>query len=219
MRCPYCGAAVAVGDAEARRRHLIEQQREARLLEQQRAAEARAARREAREDEDRRAERKQRRSGRWGARLMTLIAVLAAPTIIAITVFDLPARLGFGDSGSDRLAQLSTQLRAGGCTTLAPIRSQYASAPVSRLVTVEPGCLRVLAAGAGDHRALGLRLFDADGQEVAHTKADSLDPQLTYCTARAATLRYEITVGPAGKGRLSHTVLRCPDDRAQGKAR
>src|SRR5688572_15643399 len=101
MACPYCGAAMVVPDAEARRRFLLEQQREERLREQHRAAEAREARREAREAEERDADRKERRSGRWGMRLMTLFAVLAAPTIIAITVFDLPERLGFGASGAD----------------------------------------------------------------------------------------------------------------------
>lgn len=211
MRCPYCGAAMAVPDAEARRRDLLEQQREARLHDQQRAAEAREVRREHREDAERQADRKQRRSGRWGARIMTLIAVLAAPTIIAITVFDLPARLGVGASGADRLDQLTTQLRSTGCITIAPVRSTYATGTLSQLVTTDaPGCLRVLAAGAGDHRTLALRLFDATGTEVGSAK-DTLDPHLTYCPPSVpATLRYEIVVGPAAKGRLSHTVLRCP---------
>ncbi len=224
MKCPYCGAAMVVPDIESRRRYLLEQQREARVAEQQRAHLEREARREAREEaerkeerEERKEERSERRTGRWVGRLMTLIAVLAAPTIIAITVFDLPARLGFGESGADRLAQLSTQLRGTGCTTIAPIRSTYATGTVSQLVTTEPGCVRVLAAGAGDHRTLALRLFDANGKEIAKAK-DTLDPQLTHCTAAAGTLRYEVVVGPAAKGRLSHTALRCPDPKAAPSA-
>lgn len=224
MRCPYCGAAMAVADVEARRRYLLEQQREARVAEQHGAHLAREARREAREEEERREqreerkeERSERRTGRWVGRVMTVIAVLAAPTIIAITVFDLPARLGFGASGADRLEQLSTQLRATGCATIAPIHSSYATGTISQLVTTEPGCLRVLAAGAGDHRTLALRLFDANGKEIGKAK-DTLDPQLTYCTATAGTLRYEVVVGPAAKGRLSHTVLRCPDEKARPTA-
>lgn len=220
MRCPYCGAAVIVPDVEARRRFLLEQQREDRLREQHRVAAEREARREAREAQadveagaERAAERRERRRGRWGTRLVTLIAVLAAPTIIAVTVYDLPARLGFGASGADRLAQMTTQLRAIGCTTIAPIRSRYATATVSTLIGVQAGCLRVLAAGAGDHRTLGLRLFAADGALLG-TSQDTIDPQLAHCTAAAATLRYEIVVGPAGKGRLSHTVLACPDTGA-----
>lgn len=218
MRCPYCGAAMQVHDVEARRRFVLEQQREARLRDQQRAAEEREHRREAREAEERAEQRKERRSGRWGARLMTLFAVLAAPTIIAITVFDLPARLGFGDSGADRLSQLSRQLESNGCTVIAPVRSQYTTGTVSSLVTVEPGCLRLLAAGAGDHRTLGLRLFDSDGAPLTTTKSDTLDPQLTHCTPTAATWRYEVVVGPAAKGRLSHTALHCPDPKAKPAA-
>jgi len=217
MRCPYCGAAIVVPDAEARRRYLLEQQREARLADQHRAAEQRELRREAREEAERKTDRKERRSGRWGTRIMSLIAVLAAPTIIAITVFDAPARLGFGASGADRLGQLATQLRGTGCTTVAAIRSQYATGTVSQLVTTDGvGCLRVLAAGAGDHRTLGLRLFDAEGNELAKA-AGTLDPQLTYCPTAAATLRYEVVVGPAAKGRLSHTVLGCPDDKPKSR--
>lgn len=209
MRCGYCGATVALADAEARRRHALELEREARLREQAHIADARAARREAREAEERIEEKRERRRGRWGARIMTLFAVLAAPTIIAVTVFDLPARLGFGASGADRLKQVTAQLVATGCTVLAPVRSTYATGTVSTLVAVDGGCVRILAAGAGDHRTLGLRLFGSDGRQIAKA-TDALDPQLAYCPAVAETLRYEIVVGPAAKGRLSHTVLRCP---------
>lgn len=209
VRCVYCGATAAVPDAEARRRHQLEREREARRWAEAQAAHAAAERRDALEAEERRADRRERRRGRWGARLMTLVAVLAAPTIIAITVFDLPARLGYGASGADRLRQTTTQLASVGCTVARPIRSTYATGAVSVLFPAPAGCVRILAAGAGDHRSLGLRLFGPDGGELA--KADgTLDPQLTYCGAAPATLRYEIVVGPAAKGRLSHTVLACP---------
>lgn len=209
VRCGFCGATITLADAAERRRHALELEREARLRDAARAAEAREQRREAREDADRREDRRERRRGRWGTRLTTLIAVLAAPTIIAITVFDLPARLGYGASGADRLKQMTAQLASRGCTVLAPIRSTYATGTVSALVTIDAGCIRVLAAGAGDHRSLGLRLFDADGAQVAKA-ADTLDPQLAYCAKAPTTLRYEVVVGPAAKGRLSHTVLACP---------
>lgn len=216
MRCPYCGAAVAVPDVEARRRHQLERDREARLHAQHHAAVAREERREAREAEDRREERRERRRGRWGMGLVSLFAILLAPTIIAVTVFDLPARLGFGADGSDRLAQIATQLRGTGCTTLRPIDSTYATGTVSQLVTIDPAtaptCLHVLAAGAGDHRTLSLRLFAPDGKPLEKS-GDTLDPQLTHCTPTGGTFRYEIAPGPAGKGRLSHTVLTCPADR------
>ena len=216
MRCGYCGSTVALADAEARRRHALELEREARLRAQAEAASARADRQEARAEAERRDERRERRRGRWGARLMTLIAVLAAPTIIAITVFDLPARLGFGASGADRLKQVSAQLATTGCTVLAPIRSTYATGTVSTLLSVQAQCVRVLAAGAGDHRTLGLRLFAADGKELAKA-GDTLDPQLAYCAPAPTTLRYEVVVGPAAKGRLSHMVLACPAPAAKGR--
>lgn len=216
-RCIYCGATVPLADADARRRHALELEREARLREQQRLDAERDARRDAEAAAERRAERRERRRGRWGARILALVTALAAPLIIAITVFDLPARLGFGPSGADRLAQITRQLREQGCTVLAPVRSTYATSTVSKLVEVEAGCVRVLAAGAGDHRSLGLRLYAADGALLGRA-ADSLDPQLTYCGAAAGTLRYEIVVGPAAKGRLSHTVLRCPS-ATRGPAR
>ncbi len=216
LRCPYCGATQAVPDLEARRRLLLEHQREARLAEQARVAEAREQRREAREARERRADRREARRGRWGMRLVTLVAVLAAPTIIAVTVFDLPARLGFGASGADRLAQLQQQHAAAGCAALGAIHEQYATGSVSRLIAVEPGCVRVLAAGGDGHRGLSLRLFDGAGAEVARA-AGTTDPQLVHCVAAATTLRYEIGVGPASRGRLSHLALACPAEAAPSR--
>lgn len=211
MRCPYCNATQAVPDLAERQRLLLEQQREARLAEEQRAREAREQRREAREERDRHEEKKEARRGRWGARLMTLFAMLLAPTIIAITVLDLPARLGYGDSGSGRLAQQRTMLANQGCAPLGGIGEQYATGSVSKLVPVaEKQCIRIFAAGGDGHRSLSLRLFDAGGKEVAKA-GDTTDPQLQYCAKAAGTLRYEVGVGPASKGRLSHMVLTCAD--------
>lgn len=209
MRCPYCGASQAVPELEARRRLLLEHQREARLAEQARAAEERERRREAREQHERHEDRRLARRGRWGMRLMTLVAVLAAPSIIAVTVFDLPARLGFGASGADRLTVVRQQLEASGCVPLGPIASSYATGHVSRLVTVDATCVRVFAAGGEGHRSLSLRLFDGGGQEVARA-GDTTDPQLVHCAKVAGTLRYEVGVSPAAKGRLSHMAMTCP---------
>jgi hypothetical protein len=210
MTCPYCHRNQAVPDLETRRRLLLDQQREERLAEQARAAEAREARREAREERERHEEKKEARRGRWGMRLVTIVSVLLAPTIIAITVFDLPARLGFGESGSGRLATLKQQLESTGCTTLRGISSQYASSNVSTLVPVQAQCIRVFAAGGDGHSSLELRLFGADGKQIADSGGSTTDPQLTYCAKKPATLRYEIEIGPASKGRLSHMVLACP---------
>ena len=113
MRCGYCGATVALADAEARRRHALELEREARLREQARIADDRAARREAQEAAERREDKRERRRGRWGARVMTLIAVLAAPTIIAITVFDLPARHHSATAAARAVSAWPASARAG----------------------------------------------------------------------------------------------------------
>ena len=211
MRCVHCNAMQPVPDLEARRRVLLEQQREQRLAEQQRAAEAREARREAREERERREGKREARRGRWGMRLITIFAILAAPTIIAITVFDLPARLGFGASGSDRLEQTKAQLESSGCTAMGGIKSQYATGNVSRIVPVDKQCIRVFAAGGDGHRSLSLRLFSADGKELARA-GDTTDPQLAHCASAPGSLRYEVGIGPAAKGRLSHMVLACPPD-------
>lgn len=211
MRCAHCGATQAVPDLEARRRMLLEQQREARIAEQQRAQEERERRREAREERERHEDKKEARRGRWGARVTTLVAMLLAPTIIAVVVFDAPARLGFGDSGSGRLAQQRTMLAGSGCTPLGGISEQYATGSVTKLLPVaEKQCIRVFAAGGDGHRSLSLRLFDASGKEVAKA-GDTTDPQLTYCAKAAGTFRYEVGVGVASKGRLSHMVLTCAD--------
>jgi hypothetical protein len=211
MQCPYCHATQAVPDLEARRRLLLEHQREERLAAQQRAQEAREARREAREERERHEDKQEARRGRWGMRLTSLFAILLAPTIIAITVFDLPARLGYGDSGSGRLAQQRTLLGGQGCAPLGGIGEQYASGNVSKLIPVaEKQCIRVFAAGGEGHRSLSLRLFDADGKELARA-GDTTDPQLRYCAKAPGTVRYEVGVGPASKGRLSHMVLTCAD--------
>jgi hypothetical protein len=218
MRCPYCNASQPVPDLEARRRLLIEHKREARLAEQARAAEAREARREAREERERHEEAREARRGRWGSRLLTLVAVLAAPTIIAITVFDAPARLGFGASGADRLAQVRQQLATAGCTPLGSIGEQYATGNVSRIVAVDQQCIRVFAAGGDGHRSLSLRLFSAEGKELAKA-GNTTDPQLSYCNPAPGSLRYEVGIGPAAKGRLSHMVLACPDAPAEKPGR
>lgn len=210
MRCPYCNATQAVPDLEARRRLLLEHQREARLAEQARAEAEREVRREAREEAQRKEDKQEARRGRWGMRLMSLFAILLAPTIIAVTVFDLPARLGFGESGAGRLTQLRAQLAASGCQPLGGIAEQYATGSVSRLMPVaDQQCVRVFAAGGDGHRSLSLTLYDATGKEVARA-GDTTDPQLEYCARGAGTLRYEVAVGPASKGRLSHMVLNCP---------
>jgi hypothetical protein len=189
----------------ARRAAIAERERQARAAEDER----RRAERDKREQRDRDADRREaRRSRRWGA-LLTVIPILIAPTIISITVFDLPARLGYGSSGSDRLEQLKTQLATKGCTVLDPIDSEYASGNVSRLVHVENQCIRVLAAGGGGHSTLGLRLYTSEGKEVG-ASSETTDPQLQYCPRAPDMMRYEIIVSAASKGRLSHAVLSCP---------
>ncbi len=214
MRCNHCGATQAVPDLEARRRLLLEQQRAQRLAAQARAEAEREARREAKEELEHREEKKERRRARWGLRLTSLFAMLVAPVVIAVTVFDLPARLGFGASGAGRLAQVRDQLASTGCQPVGGIREQYATGSVSKLVPVTAGqCLRVLAAGGSGHSSLSLRLFDAAAKEVARA-GNTTDPQLSYCATADGTLRYEIAVGPASKGRLSHLVLTCPPPSA-----
>ena len=209
MKCGYCGLDQPVPDLEARRRAFVEEQREARLLEERRAAHALEERRDAAAERKHTIERREARSGRWRNRIFVLVSMLIAPTIIAITVFDLPARLGFGASGSDRLDQVSAQLQGAGCTVLSAVDSEYASGSLSGLIKADHQCIRVFAAGGDGHRELSLRLFSGDGKEVAKA-GNTTDPQLTYCAPTAETLRYEIGVGPAGKGRLSHMVLSCP---------
>ncbi|HUQ04526.1 MAG TPA: hypothetical protein VM261_18625 [Kofleriaceae bacterium] len=211
MTCPYCHASQPVPDLQTRQQMLLAHKREERIAEQQRAQEARESRREAREERERHEDKQEARRGRWGMRLTSLFAMLLAPTIIAVVVFDAPARLGFGDSGSGRLAQQRTLLAGQGCAPVGGISEQYATGNVSKLIPVaERQCIRVFAAGGDGHRSLSLRLFDADGKEL--TKAgDTTDPQLRYCAKAPTTVRYEVGVGPASKGRLSHMVLTCAD--------
>ncbi|MDX2089094.1 MAG: hypothetical protein SFX73_14650 [Kofleriaceae bacterium] len=206
FRCTYCGREQQVPDLEARRRLLLEEQREARLRalqEQQHARELREEQREANE----RARERRRRPFTW---LAGLIPMLLAPAIIAVTVFDAPARLGFGASGSDRLEQYVTQMKATGCTIVKDVDAEYANSTVSKLVPVAANqCLRVMAAGGPGHSSLTLMLFNSEGRTVA-TAASSLDPRVDYCARAAETLRFELGIGPAAKGRLSTVVLACP---------
>jgi hypothetical protein len=209
MQCSYCGAVQAVPDLAAREQALLQHRRAE--LEEQRHRDEQARLREAsiREAQREALERKERRSSiRWG-RVTMLFSMLLAPVIISITVFDLPARLGFGDAGADRLALVATQLRERGCSELAPPSSLYAAGTVSRLVTLADGCLRVIAAGGPSHTGLTLRVFDLDGNELAKSQSSS-DPQAEVCPAKSGSLRYEIVLGPAAKGRLTHQALRCP---------
>ena len=216
MRCAYCGLEQPVPDLEARRRALVEAHREARVLEDRRAEaahrEGEAAQRERKDAADARDQaddRKATKNHRLRSGLISLVAMLVAPTIIAVTVFDLPARLGYGASGSDRLEVVQTQLLANGCTVLDKIDSEYATSNVSRLLPVDHQCVRIFAAGGNGHGSLALRIFGADGKELAKA-GDTTDPQLELCATSKETLRYEIDVGPAAKGRLSHLVLGCP---------
>jgi hypothetical protein len=214
MQCQYCGAVQGVPDAAARERALWERQRaEAEAQQRQLDAQHRAeeARRAARRDREERAERK--RSVRWGL-VTTLLSVLVAPAIISVTVFDLPARLGFGADGSDRLGLIATQLTERGCQVVAPVAATYTSSAETRLVKAEAGtCLRIVAAGGSGHDSLKLRVFDLDGKEVA-VSPESRDPQLEYCPKAAGSLRYEVVPGMLDKGRLSHMVLACEDAKA-----
>jgi hypothetical protein len=218
MRCPYCGLEQQAPDADARHRRMLEEQREARLRAEAEANAEAERRRQDREDrQEEREEREKRRERRWRpvTWLLSLIPLLIATVIIAITVFDAPARLGFGASGKDRLEQIQQQLTGTGCTTLQAPEAEYASSNVSKLVGVaEQQCIRVFAAGGGGHNSLGLKLFDPEGKELAHAAqtpgATSMDPQVQYCSPRGGTLRYQIEVGVVAKGRLSHMVLACP---------
>lgn len=205
VACKYCGAQQLLPDADARRRMLAEEQRARREAEREAADRAERA-------QDKHHERKTQGRDRIAMRATSLLAVLAAPVIISITVFDLPARLGFGASGADRVAQMTAQLQHGGCTVLQPAASLYTTGSVSQLVTVDKGCVRVLAAGGDGHRDLSLRLFSDAGKELAHS-GNTTDPQLSYCPKASSLLRYQIDVGPAAKGRLTHTALVCPPEK------
>ncbi len=213
MRCAYCGVEQPVPDLVDRQRLLLEQQREQRIAKQAEddrlEQAAREARQEAKADRERDSDRRDARRSRRGTWIFSTLMMLIAPTIIAITVFDLPARLGYGASGSDRLELMKTQLIGNGCTVVSPIDSEYATGTVTKLVHVEAQCVCVIAAGGSGHSSLSLKLFGGNGKELAHA-GDTTDPQLAYCAPAPDTLRYEIATGPASKGRLSHMVLACP---------
>jgi hypothetical protein len=219
-RCSHCGLEQPAPDADARHRRALEAQREQRLRDEaeQRKKEHEWDKERARlEDKAKRADRRSGRVGRVIGGLAALIGLLIAPVVIAITVFDAPARLGYGAAGKDRLEQMQTQLASIGCKVVHPIEAEYASSAVSKLVGVGEGeCLRVFAAGGPGHTRLGLKVFSPDNKELAHTR-ETADPQLQYCSAAAQTLRFQIDTGPAAKGRLSHMVLACPAPPAKPK--
>jgi hypothetical protein len=214
MQCHYCGAIQGVPDLAARERALAERQRaeaHARHVEQEARHREQEAQRQARREAE---ERQERRSGvRWG-RVTTIFSMLLAPAIIGVTVFDLPARLGFGPDGKDRLAIVATQLAERGCTPLAPVAAQYTSTTITGLVKPEGRCLRVVAAGGPDQDSLKVRIFDLDGEEVAASK-ESSDPQAEHCPPTSGSLRYEVVPGMMDKGRLSHLAVACPPPPAQ----
>src|SRR5438552_19017483 len=85
MRCNYCGHEGPVPDLAQRRAAIAERERLA--LEKQKDAHARRER-----DLDRRDARGHRRRA-W---TISILSMLVAPVIISITIFDLPAWLGFG---------------------------------------------------------------------------------------------------------------------------
>lgn len=210
-KCQYCGLEQPVPDADERRKHLIAEQREVARLADIRQREQEHAwdkERDALERKAKRADRRSERRGRWFTVVIGLISALIAPVIIAITVFDAPARLGFGASGKERLEQIQTQLTS--CTTIHPPEAEYASGPVSKLIGMAEGdCIRVFAAGGNGHSRLGVHLFGGTNTELAK-QAETPDPQLLYCSKIAQTVRFQIDVGTASKGRLSHMVLKCP---------
>ncbi|MEZ4363251.1 MAG: hypothetical protein R3B48_23955 [Kofleriaceae bacterium] len=215
MKCSYCGAVLQVPDFAARQQAWLAQRREER---EQRVAEVAAHLQRERDAHERRREREDRKARRsevrWG-RVMTLLSMLAAPVIISITVFDLPARLGFGGAGADRVAIVATQLGERGCQPLGAPTSEYTSGTVSRLVRLEgEGCLRIVAAGGPGHSSLTLRVFDLDGKQVAKSPSTG-DPQVEFCPKSQGSLRYEIVAGAAAKGRLTHVALRCPAKGAE----
>lgn len=210
MQCQYCGAVQGVPDAAARERALWERQRhEAHMyqVEQQAWHREQQAMREAhREHED----RKERRAGiRWG-RVTTIFSMLLAPAIISVTIFDLPARLGFGGDGSDRTKLIVQQLESRGCKVVVQPESLYTKSAVTTLAPLESGCLRVLAAGGPDQDSLKIKIFNLDGKEIA-VSPESRDPQLEHCPKDpAGSWRYEVIPGMMDKGRLTHVAVSCP---------
>lgn len=221
MKCGYCGAVLAVPDLAQREAAMLEQRRLALHERELELAAHERYQREQRQAVREHDERKERRSSvRWG-RLTTLLGMLLAPAIVSVTVFDLPARLGFGDAGQTRLGQVAAQLAARGCTPVGAAESEYATGAVSRLLAApaagQPPCLRVLAAGGPGHRSLRVRLFDLDGKELG-SSGDQADPQLEECERAGAAVRYEVVPAVAAKGRLTHQALRCPQPPAKPAA-
>ncbi len=205
LTCAYCGKTQPVPGMLERHRLLLEQTREARLLEQHRAD---VARDQAEAVTAARRDRQASRRSRW-TWLRGLVPLLLAPTIIAVVVFDAPARLGFGDAGEARLRLAIAPLRAAGCAERTPMDDLYASSPVVRAITVNAGaCVHVLAAGGPHHDRLRIRLLDGTGAELAKTELTS-DPQLQSCP-RPGALRFVVDVAPAAKGRLSLAAFTCP---------
>ncbi len=202
MKCQYCGATQPVPDLLAREHALLQRK----IIDQE---ERERTTRALIEQQDRReAAVERKKSIRWG-RVTAIFTMLLAPTIIAITVYDLPARLGFGDAGADRVSIVAEQLKGRGCTVVSGSKSEYATGAVTKLLPNSKGCLRVLAAGGPNQHSLTIRIFDADGKEVGKS-ASSADPQLEYCSNAEGTLRYEVVPGMLDKGRLTHMALACP---------
>ena len=202
MQCQYCGAGQPVPDLLAREHALLQRN----VVEQDyREREQNSVR----DQQDRReAAVERKRSIRWG-RVTGIFAMLLAPTIIAITVYDLPARLGYGDAGADRVSMIAEQLKGRGCTVAVGATSLYATGAVSKLLPAPKGCLRVLAAGGPNQHSLTIRIFDRDSKEVVKSDS-SADPQLEYCITGESTVRYEVVPGMLDKGRLTHMALTCP---------
>lgn len=213
MKCSYCGAVVSVPDLAEREAAMLERRR-LEVYERDLAIAAAHRRDEAAREaaRDHREHKERRSSTRWG-RVFTLTSMLLAPVIVSITVFDLPARLGFGDAGQDRLKIVAAQLAERGCHVVVPAASLYATGTVSQLVPPaaagQAGCLRVLAAGGPSHTALTVRLFDLDSKAITKSESSS-DPQAETCVSQEGSLRYEVVLGVAAKGRLTHMAVRCP---------
>jgi hypothetical protein len=210
MTCGYCGLAQPVPDLAERQRVLAERGRLA--LERDKLE---LEREQAREDKlDKRRERR----NKWLFAPFTVIPLLVGPAIIAVTVFDAPARLGCGATGGDRLEQIIAQLAKQGCTVLRPIESEYVKDPISKLVDVQDGqCIRVIAAGGSGHSTLSIALFAPWSVPPLVKMGDSREPQLAHCATTTDPLRYVITPGPAAKGQLSHAVLTCPPAKPKSR--
>ena len=230
ITCGYCGLAQPVPDLTERQRVLaerkrleLEQERERRLRAEHEARdrlEREKLEHEREKDREEKRDKKRERRNKWLFAPFTLIPLLVGPAILAVTVFDAPARLGCGATGGDRLEQIATQLAKQGCTVLRPIDSEYASDPVSKLVDVRDGqCIRVIAAGGSGHATLSIALFAPWSVPPIAKVSDSREPQLVHCATTTDPLRFVVTPGAAAKGQLSHVVLTCPPDVKKPKSR